>query len=205
MGMVAKGKGNAAYLKLVDRMVRWLTKDPDLDTVQITLPENLGSVGKETEVRIKLREEDLAPNLRSPVLFSVFGPDGLKTESKLKPTEQPSEYLGSFLPQKGGIYKIKVETQAGHLEESMVIAGPLESLDAAPDHEQLRMISSSTGGKYLLNADNLLREIEGYAQKGENRFIEEKRSPVWATPFVMAIVLGLLVPEWYFRRRWGLV
>jgi uncharacterized membrane protein len=205
MGRVARGKGNMAYLKLVDRMVRWLTKDPDLDPVQITLPENPGSIGKETEIRIKLREGDLAPNLRSPVLFSAFSPDGLKIESKLKPTEQPSEYLGSFLPQKGGIYKIKVETQAGHLEEFMVITGSLESLDAAPDHEQLKMISSSTGGKYLSNADNLLREIESDTQKRGSRFVEEKRSPVWATPFVMAIVLGLLVLEWYFRRRWGLV
>jgi len=205
MGRVAMGKGNVAYLKLIDRMVRWLTKDPGLDPVQMILPENPGSIGKETEVRIKLSDGDSAPNLRSPVLFSVFSPDGLKIESKLKPTEQPSEYLGSFLPQKGGIYKIKVETQAGHLEEFMVIAGPLESLDAFPDHEQLKMISSSTGGKYLSNADNLLREVEGDIQKRGSRFIEEKRSPIWATPYVMAIVLGLLVLEWYFRRRWGLV
>ena len=205
VGMVAQGKGNTAYLKLVDRMVRWLTQDPDLDPVQMTLPENSGSIGNEIEVRIKLREGDLAPNLRSPVIFSVSSPEGLKIESKLKPTEQPSEYLGSFLPQKGGIYKMRVETPAGHLEDFMVITGPLESLDAVPDHEQLKMISASTGGKYLSNTDNLLKEIESDTQKQGNRFIEEKRSSVWATPYMMAIVLGLLVPEWYFRRRWGLV
>jgi len=203
--MVARGKGNIAYLKLVDRMVRWLTKDPGLAPVQMTLPENSGFIGNETEVRIKVKEGDLAPNLRSPVLFSVFSPEGLKIESKLKPTEQPSEYLGSFIPQKEGTYKMRVETQVGHLEEFMVITGPLESLDAAPDHEQLKMISASTGGKYLSNVDNLLKEIESDIQKGESQFIEEKRSSVWATPYMMAIVLGLLVPEWYFRRRWGLV
>jgi hypothetical protein len=137
--------------------------------------------------------------------FSVFNPDGLKIESKLKPTGQSGEYLGSFLPQKGGIYKLKVETSASNLEESMVVTGLLGNLDAAPNHEQLKKISASTGGKFLSRGDELLKEIEGYARKGESRFIEEKRSSVWARPFVMILVLGFLTVEWYFRRRWGLV
>jgi uncharacterized membrane protein len=205
MGMVAKGKGNHAYLRLVDRMVRWLTKDPGMDPVQIALPESAGSIGQEIEVRIKLREEDLSPNLRSMVSFSVFNPDGLKVESSIKPSGQSGEYLGSFLPEKGGIYKLKVATSTGSLEESMVVTGLLESLDAAPNHEQLKKVSASTGGKFLSTSDELLKEIEGYARKGESRFIEEKRSSVWARPFVMILVLGFLILEWYFRRRWGLV
>ncbi len=205
MGMVAKGKGNLAYLRLVDRMVRWLTKDPGLEPVQITLSENPGSTGQEIEIRIKLREEDLSPNLRSMVSFSVLNPDGLKIESKLKPTGQSGEYLGSFLPQKGGIYKLKVETSAGHLEESIVVSGLLDTLDASPDHEQLKKISTSTGGKFLLRSEDLLKEVEDYARKAESRFIEERRSSVWTSPFVMVLVLGFLIVEWYFRRRWGLV
>jgi uncharacterized membrane protein len=205
MGMAAKGKGNHAYLRLVDRMVRWLTKDTSMDPVQITLPENPGSAGQEVEVRIKLREEHLSPNLRSKVSFSVFNLDGLEIDSKLRPTGQLGEYLGSFLPQKGGIYKLRLETAASNLEESMLVAGLLESLDAAPNHEKLKKVSSSTGGKFLPKGNELLREIEGYARKGESRFIEEKRSAVWAKPFVMILVLGFLILEWYFRRRWGLV
>ena len=204
-GMVAKGKGNLAYLRFVDRMVRWLTKDPSLDSVQINLPENAGAAGQEIEVRIQLREEDLSPNLRSMVSFSVFNPDGLKTESKTKPTGHPGEYLGSFLPQQGGIYKLRVETPANQLEESLVVAGPLDSLDAAPNHEQLSALAASSGGTYLSESDNLLEEIEGLARKGEARFIEESHSSVWATPYVMILVLTFLVIEWYYRRRWGLV
>jgi uncharacterized membrane protein len=205
VGMVAKGKGNLAYLRLMDRMVRWLTKDPGLNPVQISLPENAGFAGQEIEVRIRLREEDLSPNLRSMVSFSVFSPDGLKIDSKLKPTGQSGEYLGSFLPQKGGIYKLKVETSAGNLEESMVVAGLLDTLDASPDHEQLKKISASTGGKFLLSNEDLLKGVEDYARKAESRFIEERRSSVWTSPFVMVLVLGFLIVEWYFRRRWGLV
>jgi uncharacterized membrane protein len=205
MGMVSKGKGNQAYLRLIHRMVRWLTKDPSLDPVQVILPETPASAGQETEVRIQLRAEDPSKKSDSAVSFSVFNPEGVKIESKLKPTPQPGEYLGSFLPQKGGIYRIKIETPAQHVEESIGVAGLLENLDAAPDHEQLRKISTSTGGKYMSREDDLLREIEGYAQKGQKQFIEERRFPMWATPFVMAVVLGLLCSEWYFRRHWGLI
>lgn len=205
MGMVARGKGNQPYLRLVHSMVRWLTKDPGLDPVQIILPEMAASTGQEIDVRIQIQGEDPSRRSDSAVSFSVFDPEGVKIESKLKPTPQPGEYLVSFLPEKGGIYRIKVETPVGHLEESMVVAGPLESLDTAPDHDQLKKISSSTEGKYLSRGDDLLKEIEGYARKAEKQFLEEKRLPMWATPFMLVIVLGLLSSEWYLRRRWGLL
>jgi hypothetical protein len=205
MGMVARGKGNQPYLRLVHRMVRWLTKDPSLDPVQIILPEMAASTGQEIDVRIQFHGEDPSKRSGAAVSFSVFNPEGVKTESKLKPTPQLGEYLVSFLPKKGGIYRIKVETPDGHLEESMIVAGPLESLDAAPDHDQLKKIAASTGGKYSSRGDDLFKEIEEYAQKAEKRFVEETRFPMWATPVVMAIVLGLLSSEWYLRRRWGLM
>lgn len=205
MGMVARGKGNQPYLRLVHRMVRWLSRDPSLDPVQIILPEMAASTGQEIDVRIQIQGEDPSGGSESAVSFSVINPEGVRIESKLKPTPQPGQYLVSFLPAEGGVYRIQVETPVGHLEESMVVAGPLENLDAAPDHDLLEKISSSTGGKYLSQGDDLLKEIEEYAQKAEKRFVEEKRLPVWATPFVMALVLGLLSSEWYLRRRWGLM
>ena len=205
VGMVAKGKGNLAYLRFVDRMVRWLTKDPDLNLVEITLPEGQRSAGQEIEARIKLREEDLSPNPRSRVSFSVLDPDGVRIETRLKPNGQKGEYLGSFLPQKGGVYKLRIETSAGNLEESMVVAGLLDRLDAAPDHEQLKKISASTGGRFLVGSADLLREIEAYGKRGQHSFVEEKRLPLWATTYTLAILLALLGMEWYLRRKWGLI
>jgi hypothetical protein len=87
----------------------------------------------------------------------------------------------------------------------MAVAGPLESLDAAPDYDQLKKIATVTGGKYLAAEDDLLGEIEGYARQAGKQFIEEKRLSLWTSPIVMAIVLALLSAEWYFRRRWGLI
>jgi uncharacterized membrane protein len=197
-GMVAKGRGNWAYLKFIQKMVRWLTRDPSLDPVEITLPDRRGTVGEEKEVRIRAKEG-------SGISLSVFNADGSKIRSQLKATGQSGEYLGSFLPEKGGIYKVKVETLGGQWEESLVITGPMENLDGAPDHEKLRMISASSGGKILQKGDDLLKEIEDHARKKESRFLEEKRLPLWSMPFTLILIVTLLGTEWYLRRRWGLV
>jgi hypothetical protein len=87
----------------------------------------------------------------------------------------------------------------------MVVAGFLDHLDAAPDHEQLKKISVSTGGRFFVGSADLLREIEAYGKGGQHRFVEEKRLPLWATTYSLAILLALLGMEWYLRRKWGLI
>jgi uncharacterized membrane protein len=205
MGMVAKEKGNWAYLRLVERMIRWLTKDPSLDPIQITLPEKMGGVGEEIEIRIKAGEGDASSNVKAGVSVSVFSPDGKKIAPKLKTAGQPGEYLGSFVPEKAGTYALKIETQTGSLEESILVTGSLENQDSIPDHTRLRKVSASTGGKFLSRTDDLLKEIENAGGKVNNRFIQEKRFSVWNSLSLLILIAGCLSVEWYYRRRWGLV
>ncbi|HSB05466.1 MAG TPA: glutamine amidotransferase [Thermodesulfobacteriota bacterium] len=205
MGMVGQGKGNWAYLRLTERMVRWLTKDPSLDPVQIEITENTPSPGQELEVKIKVREEGASPDHRSPVSLSVYNPDGVKIGSQLKSSGQPGEYIGSFLPEKEGTYRVKVETPVGFAEESIIVPGPLGDLDASPDHDKLKRIAASTGGKILLKADDLLKEIEAKDAKSQSRIIEERHVPLWGTAYILVFILFLLGTEWYLRRKWGMV
>jgi len=205
MGMVAKGKDNWPYLRLIERMVRWLTKDPSLDSIQVTLPEKRGWVGQEMEIRFKVGEEDSLSRRKGFVSLSVFDPRGLRIKSQIKTAGQGNEYLGSFLPEKVGTYKLKIETPASRLEENLVVASPMEGLDAVPHPEQLEMISTATGGRFLSREDDLLREIETYAEKTESRFIELRSSALWEKPYTFIFILILLATEWYLRRRWGLV
>jgi uncharacterized membrane protein len=204
MGMVAKGKSNWAYLRFMERVVRWLTRDPSLDPVQITFPDSERTAGREMEFRIKSVEE-VSKSKSGVVSLSVFGPDGIKIGSQLKAAQQPGEYSGVFHPEKEGTYKVKIETPKGSLEEFLVVSGRLESFDGAPDHERLKTVSASTGGKSLARGEDLLKEIEAFREKGQNSFFEEKRIPLWSMPYALAVILVLLGTEWYLRRRWGLL
>ena len=136
MGMVAKEKGNWAYLRLMERMVRWLTKDPSLDPVQITLPERIGGIGEEIEIRIKTAEERcFSKRERVRSRYPSSPRMGRRWDRGSKRPVQPGEYLGSFVPEKEGTYRLKIETQTGSLEESILVTGALEGQDAMPDHE----------------------------------------------------------------------
>jgi uncharacterized membrane protein len=205
MGMVAKGKDNWPYLRLMERMVRWLTKDPSLDSIQVTLPEKRGRAGQEMEIRFKVGEEDSLSRRKGSVSLSVFDPQGLRIKSQIKTAGQGNDYLGSFLPGKEGTYKLKIETLASRIEENLVVGSPMEGLDGVPHPERLEMISTATGGRLLSEEDDLLKAIETYAEKTESRFVELRSSGLWEKPYTFIFILILLVTEWYLRRRWGLI
>jgi hypothetical protein len=205
MGMVEKGRGQWAYHRFVERTVRWLTKDPGLDPVQVLLPEEGIGRGQRKEIRVRVRPEEESPETRGAVQFSVFDPKGLKIGAELKSSGRPGEYAASFTPEKGGTYKLKVETPGGSMEESVEISEPVEERDGLPDHERLRMIAQSTGGKFLSPKEDLLQELLRAAEKKESRYVEEKRTPLWARLPLWVAVLALLSAEWFFRRRWGLI
>jgi hypothetical protein len=157
------------------------------------------------EIRIKVGDEDPLSRRKGFVSLSVFDPQGLRVKSQIRMAGKGNEYLGSFLPEKGGTYKLKIETPTSRLEENLVIASPMEGLDGLPHPEQLKMISIATGGRFLSREDDLLREIETYAEKMESRFIELRSSTLWEKPYTFFFILILLSTEWYLRRRWGLI
>jgi uncharacterized membrane protein len=205
MGMISKGKSHWAYLRFIERMVRWLTKDPSLEPLQIALPDSSGGAGQELEFRIRVKEERLDPRSQGKVLLSVFDSEGVKIESHLKASLSPGEYLGLFNPRREGIYRIKVELPNNDQEEFLTIGRSIEEIDGAPDHKRLKEISTTTGGNLFFNKEDFLKEIDRYGNRGKKSFVEEKRSPLWSLPYALFVLLSLLSAEWYLRRRWGLI
>jgi len=101
MGMVEKGRGQWAYHRLVERTVRWLTKDPNLDPIQILLPEEGIGRGQRKEVRVRVRSEEESPETRGVVQFSVFDPKGLKIEAEFTSSGGPAN-IRLFSPRERG-------------------------------------------------------------------------------------------------------
>jgi uncharacterized membrane protein len=205
MGTVAEGKGPWAYQRLTERLVRWLTRDPDLDPVQITLPEETGRTGREMDLRVKVQKDSLFKKSEGGISVTVVTPEGARIGSRIKPGDRGGEYLVSFLPEEEGTYRVKVETQGEQREEFVFIGKPLQNWDGFPDHEHLRRISASTQGRTLLPGESLLKELEDYGKKAQKRFLEESRFPLGGNGYIFFLLTGLLTTEWYLRRRWGLI
>ncbi len=205
MGMVEKGRGQWAYHQFVERTVRWLTKDPRLDPVQVILPEEGIARGQKKEVRLQVRAEEESPPAPGAVQFTVFDPKGLKVAAEIRPSGRPGEFTASFRPDKSGIYKLKVDTPGGSAEESVEVSEPMGERDGLPDPERLKMIAKSTGGVFLSPGEGFLQELLRAAEKRETFYVEDKRTPLWAQLPLWVAVLALLSAEWFFRRRWGLM
>ncbi len=205
MGMVAQGKGNSAYFRLVERMVRWATKDPGLEPVQVTFPE-AGKEGLgEKELRVLVREDPVSSKSAGGVSALVRNVEGKTIRSVMKPAGPEGEYVLSFLAEKEGVYRVKVETRAGSREERVVIGGAPGNTDGFPDHDRLKRIAQVSRGKTVTTGEELLKQLAYYEEKTQNRFVEESRRPLWGNVYVLALLLGLLSLEWYLRRRWGLI
>jgi hypothetical protein len=78
-------------------------------------------------------------------------------------------------------------------------------VDGVPNHEYLKMIAETTGGKVLLSGKDVLREAEGYGEKSKGHFVEERRLPLWSAPYLLVLIPALLGMEWYLRRRGGMI
>ena len=206
-GMVARGGDNWAYLRFVERAVRWLTKDPGLDPIAMSLPDK-PEEGQDVEVKVSVGENYSGPSgsarAGEAIFFSIFSPQGVKLLSRLKAGGASGEYIGSFRPEKRGPYRVRVETRTGALEETVVVGGQMEGVDAAPHHELLGSISASTGGKLLPAGEDILKEIAPYMEKAGKSFVEQQEKPLWSLPYALAFVVAFLAVEWYLRRRWGL-
>ncbi len=201
-GAVAKGGDNAAYLRFIERMVRWLARDPGLDRMTIRLPELPGITGESIEVKIGTDEGE--GGRAEPPLFSVFGPDGSKITSEVKPGASGGEFIGSFVPPRRGAYRLTVKSTTGAIEETVTIGTAMDTLDGAPKPEILKAVSAATGGRALSGGEGLEGAISAYAGQDRKSFTERKEAPLRRNYYALAVLTVLLCGEWYLRRRWGL-
>lgn len=84
----------------------------------------------------------------------------------------------------------------------------VEFENAAPGEAYLAEVAKVTNGRFFtaaeaerLSASDL---VAAFPQRAEYRVSEERRTPLWQTWVVFAVIVALLAAEWSIRRRWGL-
>lgn len=204
MGSIAYGKDHWLYLRMLERMIRWLTKDPSLESIEIVFSEGYGEVGRNFEFKIKMKNQEKSDGSIEGISLSIFNQSGIRISSDLKKRVGDTQYTGSFKPDKAGIYRLRLETNQGQIEEFVSIVDPMEREDGSPKQENLRLIAELTGGKMFYNPEDLLKELESYSMREKRNLFKEKKLTLFSFPFFILSLIGLLSIEWYLRRRWEL-
>ena len=76
-----------------------------------------------------------------------------------------------------------------------------EFLQPRPRPEVLERLAQAAEGKVLHTADDLVNLLRGLPVTAGDSLVT--RQPVWDSPLVWLIILGLLAIEWSLRRRAG--
>jgi len=86
--------------------------------------------------------------------------------------------------------------------ELQVIDDPVEFRDPRPDPSQLKELAQATGGRVIQTPAELAILLAGHPEATVSEVVS--RAPLWDSPLLWLLLLGLLSSEWILRRLKGL-
>lgn len=189
------------------QVVRYIAPDPRVVANAINL-----QVDKPHQVRgetalLLLRPLDsfYSPLRKEKIRLRIQMPDESITEVELR--EDPSmkgTYPAQIELTQQGAYEITATSRRGMTAHLTLVAGASsEEFDnPVPARDQLAQVARESGGALysVEDARNLLRELETEPE----RVPQTLQAPLWDSPILLFMLLGLCLSEWFFRKRSGL-
>ncbi|MFI5454521.1 MAG: hypothetical protein ACHRXM_03635 [Isosphaerales bacterium] len=86
--------------------------------------------------------------------------------------------------------------------ELQVIDDPVEFRDPRPDPARLKELAQATAGRVIETPAELATLLAGHPEATQSEVVT--RSPLWDSPLLWLLLLGLLSSEWILRRLKGL-
>jgi hypothetical protein len=165
-------------------------------------------------LRIKVLDHDFSPASGAVLNLVVREPQGQPIRVNTSPTDEPGEFQAALKAEHLGAFRVEVDARMAdkHLGQDVLIyevtSSTAESLHGAPDHETLRQLASSSGGRFFaaseVDADfgAVLRDI--LKRDRQYKIVEERALHLRHTPSAFLVLVGLFGIEWFLRRRAGL-
>lgn len=213
---IAQGGTGRAYSAFWNSAVRWLIRDPELNLVQIELPQERTSPGDRVEAQVRFYNVDYSPAADAQVRLSLIRRP-LDVQRMMEREVVASEDLRldatgthtwSGVLETPGIYELHAsrlgETGAQHQgRELVLVLPPLDELrDVRPRPDLLEAIAQATGGTHH-RMTPARRSVPPFQPA---RVVEVDRRAVidlWNHPAILLLFVLLLGTEWWLRRRWG--
>jgi len=222
------GEGDNRYFRKFWRnVVRWLSENSGEANRRLWVETDkvFYRPGQDVKVTARAFDEKLAETDAYRVVARLRGP----TESESQPFDATATNL---VPQLGGpAYRGKLTTPpASEIVENpgstvhglvldvvaldgdrvaaqssallQVIDDPAEFRDPRPNPSQLKELAQATAGRVIQTPADLATLLAGHREATVSEVVT--RSPLWDTPLLWLLLLGLLSSEWILRRRTGL-
>jgi uncharacterized membrane protein len=199
--------GNKTYETFWRQAGRWLAA-PAPDPVALAVPSV--PVGGRAALTLDVRDTAFRPVSDGTVTLRATDPTGAVRELQAVPDAEVSGRFVAQLPaEQAGLVRIDAEARRGTellgtaREWALVGGVDREMIDPRRNDDVLDRLARETGGARFTAADGrALRDKLVAAAAAASRPPEERE--LWQTPWMLALVLGMLSIEWGLRRRWGL-
>ena len=203
------------YSRFWAQTLRWVSQQTDGNHIYLTTASPTYAQGDRVTFNIKAYSLTMQPQQEAEIQLSVTTPSGstfpLKTHNESADTQ--SGIVGNFTAQlkveEIGAYKIKAVGQSGNIslgedELEFFVHPQLIELEAPQlNVSLLTELSEKTGGVYV-NIEDAHSIVDKISDIKEPVFVDIERD-LWAHPFVLITVVGLLGAEWLIRKRNGLI
>jgi uncharacterized membrane protein len=202
----------AVHKRFWRQTVLWLArKDQSAEgTVWVELAQRRYNPASRVEFTVGARGADGEPIPDAVFEVAVERPQGGRIVPRLR--RQGNDWLGTFLDaDQSGDYVVRVQaTRQGQTigtsqARFLVFDQDLEMENPAADRGAMENLAAITSGKTV--APEMLGELlEELKHSARNFEVETQvRETLWDTwPFFLTTI-GLLIAEWFLRKRWGLV
>ncbi|MBT3367693.1 MAG: hypothetical protein HN472_09930 [Nitrospina sp.] len=206
------GGGSGRYFqKFWNNVIDWLIAEPETRRLQLESDKERYREGEQALIKLKLLQKNYQPAVgvaAKLILKPILVKPEKKTVYDLK-TDEQGEAVFPFLPDGQGFYTAQI--QAGLEAESLTEEIMFSVLRDTAEFEKplvndtlLKKISEITGGEHHL----LTGEDDLSVYKFPNPDVQVKsysRSfSLWDNWWAYGLVMGLLVMDWYLRRKSGL-
>jgi len=178
---------------------------------QATLDASPRRVASGQPMRVELRVLDaqLLQTQRSSVAVVLETEDGVKiAEIELRKVDGTEDrYAATYLPEAPGSLRLRVDDPsfaALNLQAPVEVYSPDDELRRPEtDHELLRNLATSTGGKVLTT--DQLADLPQLLPNRSVTTMNPLSEPIWDSPLALILALALLTFEWIGRKVLRLV
>jgi uncharacterized membrane protein len=207
-----QGSPSRTYDRFWGNALRWLVRDPDLTTLNVTADPPSVEPGKPVGVVVSSRTSDYQPAQDAQVRVELVSVDTQKPVAVQTGQTGPDGVVRlEFAPPAPGPYKLvatakKGETDLGKGEDAVAVraVGP-ELSDASVRPELMEQIAKYTGGAAFRLPMSGLPDDVPLLDPPVVEVGRAKDKPLWDRWYYLVAMIGLMGTEWFLRRRFGYV
>jgi hypothetical protein len=198
--------------KLWRQLLRWLAVGAQ-ERIELSFDRDFYHLGDTVTVEAKIVDADYEADNEASLWLQREDPLGGLSDTPMQwQLNEEGVYQAQFVARQEGVHQLLVEVasaagegRAGNTEKraSIVVTPSLrEYTNAGLDEGVLQRLAETTGGAYqpLAGAGELAAAI----RSTPTAYTKERVTDLWDSPWMLALLIGLLCLDWSLRRTKGL-